>query len=182
MLRRRIRTLAVAVTIALAAGLTGLGANTASAATTAPAVGPPLKDAVIVSLAAAYLNVQTTGHQNPVILSDTGSSYISETNCTTHDFPRNGYQVVCLLENEAGLCLDASTAYDYITAESCQPNDTQELWWREFTSEENVYWFINAYWSNSTADSYMTAEGLAPGGYLGSWPPGYGSKAEWYAV
>ena len=115
----------------------------------------------------------------PVLLIEDEPSIMALVSATLE---RNGYQVVCLLENEAGLCLDASTAYDYITAESCQPNDTQELWWREFTSEENVYWFINAYWSNSTADSYMTAEGLAPGGYLGSWPPGYGSKAEWYAV
>jgi hypothetical protein len=192
-LKRRIFKVAVAaIAAASAVGLTTLSAT---AAVASPALSAPrlATSAAATSHASAspgaitdtpMLNqdsglwLRTEGHNNPVQASATKASFISEIDCSSYPFPNTNIHTVCLLENESGLCLDASSV-PHVTAESCQPNDLQELWWRKATPFSDTYWFINAYWSTDSGLQYMTEANDNPGSPIGVAGSGHGYLAEW---
>jgi hypothetical protein len=112
-----------------------------------------------------------------VEVSPTSPSYISQVDCNEYLFPNGDLHPTCLLENESGLCLDASSAN--VTAESCQANDLQEWWWAKSDGLPSGYWFINAYWSDESGLSYMTASGSGSGSVIKVEGSGHGDFAEW---
>lgn len=193
MLKPKILKLAAAVTIASAAGLASLGAAAASAAPVLPgATAASSATSGIVNGAmeneGSSLFVQTQGHNNPVQISSTGKSFLSQVDCTTFDIPRFGLREVCLLENESGLCLNAATtttepanALATVFADSCVPGDPNEEWWVTPDSDgsANSVYVINAAFSNSTERAFMTEEGKASGSDIGLFGPGFGAAGQW---
>jgi hypothetical protein len=175
--------------MASVAGLTTLGAAAASAAPAQPAMtsaasrlaSPDVITRGIIQNAASALQVQTTGHNNPVIVSGTGHSLISQVDCRVGvRFPNGTTHNVCLLENASGLCIDAPNTI-YLTAESCQVGDPQEYWWAEPNPMFfNYYWIINFYWSSASQYAYMTQVSISPGSAIDVAAPGQGLYAEWH--
>jgi hypothetical protein len=181
MLKRKVRLLTTVSVLSLAVSMLGMMSAPAGAATTPRTQASP--DVITdTALQNAYsgLYVQTHGHQNIVTVSSSGRSYLSQINCKEYSFPY-GTHPACELENESGLCLDASAPYyPYITAESCVSGDTQEEWWASTYASPDYYWMINAYWSSYfDVDIYMTEGGSASGSDIGVLGAGYGLAAVW---
>lgn len=191
MLKRRVLKLAVtAVTVLSTVGVTALAATAASASPARPAQrqalttsrGTASPDVITDSEMASVANglwVETTGHSNPVIMSQTKASILSQIDCKDVVFPNGETHPVCLLENESGLCLDQSSVYNYVTAESCESGDSQEWWWAKSTGVPDDFWIINEFWSSTSNYEYMTESDLDPGSLVQVAGPGYGTRAEW---
>jgi hypothetical protein len=182
MTKTRIRLLMAVPVLGLAVSMLGIVAAPAGAAATpSPQAGPDIiTDGTLQNVHSGYY-VQTHGHNNIVTFSDTGKSYLSQINCVEFNFPY-GTHPACELRNESGLCLDAAPSYGGdLTAESCVKGDSQEEWWASKYGSPDLYWMINAWWSQYMgSDQYMTeVPGWIPGSPVQVDGAGYGTYAVW---
>jgi hypothetical protein len=164
----------------LAAATTALPARESPSAKT-PASLDVITDSKLEN-AFSGLFAQTHGHQQLVTISHT-PSYFSQINCVEYTFPDATTHPACELENESGLCLDASTTYKHVTAESCAHGNAQEEWWAKTFGQPGFHQYniINAWWSSYAGQyRYMTENGYSPGSPIGgNLPSGYGFSAVW---